>query len=435
MSVLDAPRLEDGAPRAERVRLRAATATLETQVGDLRDFLPPSGPRTAWLRHSDGMVAIGEAIRLEVRDIAEAEQWWRRTIEYSGLADADEVPRDGRGRPLTGAGPIAFGSFAFDPGHTEQCSVLIVPALVVGRRDGRCWVSAITADGSRPEPTLPERASTPNPNAGVAWADDSMSGPQWQHRVAQVVSEIAGSELAKVVLARSVLAECDEPLDWRVVLNRLTQTYDNCWGFWVDNLMGATPEMLVRKLGGLATSRVLAGTIQRTGETDQDLALASALARSGKDLHEHEYAVASVARALEPFCSGMNVPDSPYVLELPNVLHLATDVTAVADPGVSSLSLAHALHPSAAVCGTPTAGARALIRQVEELDRGRYAGPVGWMDARGDGEWAIALRCAQIVDDRTMRLFAGCGIIESSEPSAELTESVAKFIPMREALS
>lgn len=415
-------------------RLRSATVSV-ADAGDLREFLPDSGPRAAWLRRGDGMVAIGEAMRVEVEDAAEAERWWQDTIARSGLDKPGDVPRDARGRPIAGAGPIAFGSFTFDPGHTEQTSVLIVPELVIGRRDGRCWVSAITVDGSTPQPRLPGRSEPPGTNPEVAWADDSMSGPAWQQRVADVISSISGSELAKVVLARSVLAESHEELAWRAVFQRLSDGYENCWSFWVDTLMGATPEMLVRKQAGLAVSRVLAGTIQRTGETEQDLALASALARSGKDLHEHEYAVSSVARALEPFCSGMNVPDSPYVLELPNVLHLATDVTAVADSGVSSLSLAHALHPSAAVCGTPTDGARALIREVEELDRGRYGGPVGWMDARGDGEWAIALRCGQIVDEHTMRLFAGCGIIESSEPAAELTESVAKLIPMREALS
>src|SRR5690606_17172460 len=143
----------------------------------------------------------------------------------------------------------------------------------------------------------------------------------------------------------------------------------------------------------LATSRVLAGTIRRHGVGPEDAALlADALSSSSKDLREHEFAVTSVAEALEPFCSGMNVPDAPYVLELPNVLHLATDITGVARPGATSLAMAAALHPSAAVCGTPTDVARSLIARIEGMDRERYAGPVGWMDADGNGEWAIALR-------------------------------------------
>ena len=191
-----------------------------------------------------------------------------------------------------------------------------------------------------------------------------------------------------------------------------------------------------KREAGLTTSRVLAGTIRRSGDDDHDLSLAAVLARSSKDLEEHEYAVRSVARALAPFCSGMNVPDVPYVLQLPNVLHLATDITAVADTGVASLALAAALHPTAAVCGTPTDSARSLIAELEHLDRERYAGPVGWIDANGDGEWAIALRCGQLseTDPHQIRLFAGCGIVAGSDPAAELAESNAKLIPMRDSL-
>ncbi len=146
--------------------------------------------------------------------------------------------------------------------------------------------------------------------------------------------------------------------------------------------------------------------------------------------------MASVAEALAPFCSGMHVPDAPYVLELPNVLHLATDIAAVADHGTSALRLAAALHPSAAVCGTPTEQARAMIAELERMDRGRYAGPVGWIDAHGDGEWGIALRCGQLdeTDPRQIRLFAGCGIVAGSDPAAELAEAAAKLVPMRDAL-
>jgi menaquinone-specific isochorismate synthase len=193
----------------------------------------------------------------------------------------------------------------------------------------------------------------------------------------------------------------------------------------------------VRREKGLVTSRVLAGTIRRTGDDPHDLALAARLARSSKDLEEHEYAVRSVAQALAPHCTSTNVPDAPFVLHLANVMHLATDVTGVLADDSSSLRLAAALHPSAAVCGTPTASAAALIEELESMDRDRYAGPVGWMDAQGDGEWAIALRCARLdpADPRRARLFAGCGIVAGSDPEAELSESDAKLVPMRDALA
>ena len=181
---------------------------------------------------------------------------------------------------------------------------------------------------------------------------------------------------------------------------------------------------------------MLAGTIRRTGDDAADLARAAILAHSSKDLEEHEYAVRSVAEALAPYCSSLTYPEAPFVLHLPNVMHLATDVAGVVEKDVTSLALAEALHPSAAVGGTPTAAALELITRLEGMQRGRYAGPVGWMDARGDGEWGIALRAAEVSDDgRRVRLFAGCGIVAGSDPDAELAESQAKLVPVRDALA
>ena len=178
----------------------------------------------------------------------------------------------------------------------------------------------------------------------------------------------------------------------------------------------------MRRERGLVISRVLTGTIRRTGDDAHDLALAATLARSSKDLEEHDYAVRSVADALGPYCDSMNVPDAPFVLHLPNVMHLATDV-----------ELAAALHPSAAVGGTPTKTAVRLISEIEGMDRGRYAGPVGWIDATGDGEFGIALRSAHL-EQTSVRLFAGCGIVADSDPAAELAGAGAKFVPVRDAL-
>ena len=252
------------------------------------------------------------------------------------------------------------------------------------------------------------------------------------------MARISAGDLEKVVLARDLVAAADHDIDLRWPLQRLAESYPMCWTFHVDGLIGATPEMLVRRERGLVTSRVLAGTIRRTGDDARDLALAATLARSSKDLEEHEYAVRSVAESLAPHCTSMNVPESPFVLHLPNVMHLATDVAGVAnddaDDSAGSLELAEALHPSAAVGGTPTDVATSLITEIEGMDRGRYAGPVGWMDASGDGEWGIALRSAE-VEGRMVRLFAGCGIVASSDPEAELAEAQAKFVPVRDAIS
>ena len=273
----------------------------------------------------------------------------------------------------------------------------------------------------------------------MTFADGALSGTEWEAVVADAVRRIDDGDLEKVVLARDLVATADAPTSTCAGRCAGSPTsYPMCWTFHVDGLFGATPEMLVRRERGLVTSRVLAGTIRRTGDDARDLALAATLARSSKDLEEHEYAVRSVADALAPHCSSMNVPEAPFVLHLPNVMHLATDVAGVVhdagDPAATSLDLAAALHPSAAVGGTPTDVATALITEIEGMDRGRYAGPVGWMDATGDGEWGLALRSAEI-DGRRVRLFAGCGIVADSDPESELAEAQAKFVPVRDSLA
>lgn len=391
--------------------------------GDLAGMLPATGG-LAWIRRGDGLVAGGELVRAEFDSIREAELWWAAYV--AGITDIREIAE------VPGSGPLAFGSFVFDPGHSRQRSVLVVPEWIVGRRGRTCWLTRVGRD-------LPEHLDHPSPKRAacppgqVRYADGSMPGPAWESVVAEAVEAIRRGGLDKVVLARDLIATAEKPIDARWLVGQLAGAYERCWTYLVDGLVGASPEMLVRREAGLVTSRVLAGTIQRTADSDMDRTLAAHLSRSSKDLGEHEYAVASVAEALAPFCSGMNVPDAPYVLELPNVFHLATDVTAVAKPGASSLALADALHPTAAVCGTPTDAARELIREIEGLDRGRYSGPVGWIDAQGDGEWAIALRCGRI-EGNTAQLYAGCGVVADSDPESELTESMAKLVPMRDAL-
>lgn len=398
--------------------------------GPLPTQMPDSGA-LAWIRRGEGMVGYGETARHKATSITDAEDWWG---EITGQIVVDrELPGD----DLPGTGFVAFGSFCFDPDNSAAGSTLIVPRVVIGRRSGRAWRTTISSVDATVPDALESATDPAIPTPGaVSFADGKLSGPEWESVVAEAVSMINSGQLDKVVLARELIAIADDPIDARRLVARLTEEYPACWSYHVDGLVGATPEMLIRREAGLATSRVLAGTIRRSNDSDQDLALAAALSQSSKDLQEHEYAVASVARALAPYCSGMNVPDAPYVLELPNVLHLATDVTAVAAADASSLQMAAALHPSAAVCGTPTDRARQTIAELEQLDRDRYAGPVGWIDADGDGEWAIALRCGRIDadDPRQIRLYAGCGIVAESDPTAELAESVAKLVPMRDAL-
>ena len=286
--------------------------------------------------------------------------------------------------------------------------------------------------GCRPSEHPAPQPPPPAPQ-GLRFADGALSGAQWAAAVRRRSAASAAASWRRSCSRATWWRRRTRRVDPRWPLGRLADAYPGCWTYHVDGMLGATPELLVRRERGLVTSRVLAGTIRRTGDDQHDLALAGALARSSKDLEEHEYAVRSVADALAEHCSNMFVPESPFVLHLPNVMHLATDVTGVLEDRTGALGLAAALHPSAAVGGTPTAAALEAITELEQMPRDRYAGPVGWIDADGDGEWGLALRCGQVDGDR-VRLFAGCGIVAGSQADAELAEAQAKLVPMRDAL-
>jgi menaquinone-specific isochorismate synthase len=416
--------------QSSTARAAAETAPLVVRTARIDDPGPllallPESDAAAWVRRGEGLVGWGTAAvcRTSGPDrFADATAWWAEQTATAVVRDEVEEP---------GTGVVCFGSFAFadEPGD----SILVVPEVVVGHRGDTWWLTTLTSGTIRSTPDV-RRASSPDAPRGVTFSDGARSGTEWESVVAEAVRRINDGALEKVVLARDLVATAERDIDVRWPLNQLASSYPMCWTFHVDGLFGATPEMLVRRERGLVMSRVLAGTIRRTGDDARDLALAATLARSSKDLEEHEYAVRSVAEALAPHCLSMNVPESPFVLHLPNVMHLATDVAAVVQhTAVTSLDLAAALHPSAAVGGTPTAVATALIAEIEGMDRGRYAGPVGWMDGTGDGEWGLALRSAEIAGPQ-VRLFAGCGIVADSDPEAELAEAQAKFVPVRDSL-
>ncbi len=398
------------------------TTTRLGQHLPLLDLLPDAQP-FAWVRAGEGLVGWGVHATTTVSGphrFADARHWWQKQLE--GFAVTNTVHGNG-------TGPVLFSSFSFSP---DDVSVLVIPKVIVGKKGDKSWITWI---GSEPQPVLNSNAPA-LPKVSVTWELDANSAEQWKSRVQTAINRIATQELDKVVLARDAVGTSQSPIDPRSVLRTLALEYPSTWNFSVSGLVGATPELLLRLTKSMVTSRVLAGTISKTGDDERDLALAASLARSSKDLEEHEYAVRSVADAIEPFCTSINVPESPFVLHLANVMHLATDVTgALAETlaHVDAFTILEQLHPSAAVCGTPRPQAGALINEIEEMSRGRYAGPVGWIDAAGDGELGIALRCGQIKGD-SIRIFAGCGIVAGSDPDKELAESEAKFLPMRSAL-
>ena len=379
----------------------------------------------AWVRSGDGLVGFGEYKKFEVKGenrFKEAKTWWEERVSEF------KIQNNVHG---SGTGPILFSSFSFDP---NEISVLVIPEILIGQKNGKSWITWI---GDAKQPNL-EKINTAPVSGEIKWQEGSISEQAWQSQVSSAINAIKSNKLEKVVLARDITATSKTEIGVRSLLQRLEIEYPSTWIFLVDGLIGATPELLVRLNKSLVTSRVLAGTIRKTGNEDRDLTLAASLAKSSKDLEEHEYAVRSVADALAPFCSSTNVPEAPFVLHLSNVMHLATDVTGVLNDSAKQsdiFTLIAQLHPSAAVCGTPATEAKKLINELEQMNRERYAGPVGWIDANNDGEIAIALRCGQLSNDRkTIRLFAGCGIVAGSDPANEFAESQAKLMPMRTAL-
>lgn len=443
-----------------------------------------------WTRREAGLVGFGEITRFTATGperFLEADIWWRHLVLEADITDSVELP---------GTGPVAFGSFAFSKKSAHE-SRLIVPEIVVGVRDGRFWVTQLTFDdgalteagalaalerwlsGSSSGDALtaaenPSRSAGASPSEGVNAAGSagdgtspavpakagaavvrplplaagatlhtgSLSEKDWMAAVAAGVEEIRAGALEKLVLARDIVATVPTGVNAARVLRELSARYRECWTYGVDGLVGATPEMLIQVEGRTAQARVLAGTLDRRdahGEAGIPMDYAErVLAGSEKQRHEHEIAIQSLTSQLAPFSEAMNAHDEPFILELPNVWHLASDVkaelTEVEGHVPTCLALINALHPTAAVCGTPTLVAGALIRKLEHLDRGPYAGPVGWLDAAGNGEWGIALRGAVIESRDTVRLYAGCGIVDGSQPEAELAETWAKFRPMLESL-
>jgi menaquinone-specific isochorismate synthase len=398
----------------------------------------PSHP-LVWMRRGEGFAGLGEVARIEVgavdgprgtriRSIADA---WRDLTRAARISDDIRIP---------GTGLVAFGVIAFADDSSAP-STLVVPRVVVGTRHGRSWITTIR-DEDDPAPALEPTGFGPYWPATLG---PGMLGHEgYREAVGAAVSRVRTGALDKVVLARDLVGSVPADADLRRLVRVLAADYPDCWIYAVDGMIGASPETLVTVSHGTVTARVLAGTAARGADADADTAAAVRLATSPKDREEHRFAVHSVLDALRPYVSELSANTQPKTLKLPNVWHLATDVEGTLSREASSLDLVAAVHPTAAVAGTPTDAALAVIRELEPFDRGRYAGPVGWVDANGDGEWAIALRGAQFgpADTdaggngiRPVTAHAGAGIVAGSDPDAELHETRMKFRPIVDALT
>lgn len=426
-------------PASDVPRLRIVTREVDA-IEDVLGYTTAYDP-LYWSRRGDAIAAFGSVLAADLRGgetpaVSIGERW-------RAIAAAAEID-DPVGLP--GTGLVAFGSFVFDP-RSRRADVLTVPGTVVGRRGGRSWVTriAFAATPDDPEPELPPR-SPYGPHWSATLGPGAMTPEGYQSAVREALAVIGRHEIDKVVLARDLVGTVPAGSDVRRLVRSLATAYPDTWIFAVDGLVGASPETLVTVSRGTVTARVLAGTIARGADVDADAAAALALATSSKDQDEHRFAVQSVLGSLRPHTTALAAAEEPFTLKLPNVWHLATDVEGVLADGASSLELVAALHPTAAVAGTPTDAARDLIHRLEPFDRGRYAGAVGWIDAAGDGEWAIALRCAQFgaapgddsprdADTTPLTAYAGAGIVDGSDPESELLETRVKFRPIVEALA
>lgn len=373
-----------------------------------------------------GLAGRGEALRIELPQ---------------GLSDGESVSAVGRvlesihtddplGLPGTGA--IAIGALAFDPAGPGH---LVVPRRIFGRSGDTGWLTTVEPYDAGPSAwdTVPRPAGEPPDEFRLT---PTMTHREWKEIVAATVERLDRGELRKVVLARRIDIEANRPFVVPDVLERLTALYPSCMIYSVEGFLGASPELLIRRTGDLVESHPLAGTVARSGDIHGDEVLVSKLMGSPKTRHEHRVVVEAIAAALEPLCATLDVPQTPSVLGLRNVSHLATPIRGRLAAGArppSVLEVAARIHPTPAVGGSPLIEALEYLQKVEGFDRGRYAGPVGWMDGRGDGCFAMGIRGAE-VSGRTARIYAGNGIVAGSEPDDELAETQLKLQALLAAL-
>ena len=389
------------------------------------DLLAIGGGPGGFLWHTEDLALAGRGVALRIVGPADRAE---RLAELLATIPAD----DQVGGP--GCGPVVLGALPFDD---RPATRLVIPASVVGRAaDGRSWLTTVARSGVAPTTLgLAELSALP----AIAPPDrfslvSVRSHAEWSKLVEEAVGVVRAGRLAKVVLAREVLVEANRPFVPADVLRRLHALYPSCMLFSAEGFLGASPELLVSRRGRQVHSQPLAGTVARSGDPRADQRLTEAMMSSAKEREEHRLVVDEVAARLRPICDRLDVPDSPSIVPLRNVSHLGTPIAGwLTSPAPTALELVARLHPTPAVAGSPTGAAAAYLKVVEGFDRGHYGGPVGWMDARGDGDWALGIRCAEVVAD-TARLFAGVGVVADSDPDAELAETQLKLQALLAAL-
>jgi len=424
------------APPVTMAALSARTRRLDRVV----DLLAVAGDDGfLFARDGFGFAGWGEARRVPRHEVVDALR----------LIDAvDDVARPG-------SGPLAFGALPFLPDAPAE---LVVPEVVVGHDEAdTAWITTfVPSHVSRRDPDNASYAgdvaahhddlvrqtlaraepstAPPAPGPGAFEVRSSRTPQAWADAVATATARIRAGDLDKVVLAREVTVTADAPIPIATVLARLAAAYSGCFLYLVDGFCGASPELLVSRAGDVVRAQPMAGTVPRSGDPVTDARRTEALLASTTYRHEHQVTIDAVHDALLPYCSYVDEEPEPSVVALANVAHLATSVEGrLSHPPASVMELVGALHPTPAVCGRPRQAALDVIAELEKLDRGPYAGAVGWVDAAGNGEWAVSIRGASI-DGNVARAIGGNGIVGASDPPTELTETRAKLQAMLNAI-
>ena len=418
-------------------------------------FEGATGERFLWEHPSEwfSLVGVGVAARIAAQGPDRFPLVAQRWRELAARAVTETLG------PLPFSTPIAVGGFTFDPNRERgrewesfPDALLLVPRFLFASDADSSWltVSAVATPECRPGDVAASlsaelreilRGGT-RVHEEAPWGEvtleDEVGPGRWRAAVGGALREIRDGTIEKVVLARRVTARGERPIDAAAALRRLREGYPQCTVFAFARgdacFLGATPERLVRLEGRAVRAGPLAGSAARGATEDEDRRLGDALLANGKERHEHGLVVRAFRDALAPLCVRLSVPETPAILRMPNVQHLHTPIEGTLGGAASILELVGRLHPTPAAGGLPRDAALSFIRRYESFDRGWYAGPVGWVDGRGDGEFAVAIRSALLRGNEAL-LYAGCGIVAGSEPEREYAESCLKLRPMLWALN
>jgi isochorismate synthase len=407
-----------------RARTRPLSDYTDEPV-DLNDIA--AGDGVLFVRNAVGIAGHGVAARVPIDEAAEF---------LAGLDHDSVVPADGPG-DRSGPGPVALGCVPFVPGAPAD---LVVPSVQF-RKDanGVTTVTVVGDDDDDGDDAVHEalRRRAPGPATAASWSiEPGVDVDEYLAAVVAARDAVRAGELTKAVIARPIIVRSSTEIDVHAVLRRLRASFGSSYRYSIDGFIGASPELLVEVDGAVVRSHPLAGTAPRTGDLDNDARIAADLVASTKNQVEHRVVIDVVHDTLLPWASYLDWEPEPSIVTVANVQHLGTRMEGMlSQPGPSVIELVRALSPTPALGGHPRDAAIELIERVEGFERGRYGGAVGWVDAEGNGTWAVAIRCAELSDDRrTARLVAGGGIVADSDPRAELAETQAKFQAMLSAI-